>query len=372
MHITFVSNYINHHQIPLSDALYTLSEGNYTFIQTEPMEEERVKMGWDTKAVLKPYVKLYYEEKEACEKLIMDSDYVIFGGCENEDVILPRLEAGKFTVRYSERIYKQSRLKFISPRGLRKKYHDHIRFRKSPVYLLCAGAYVKGDFSLIHAYKNKMLKFGYFPQHIVYENLNELRNNNEKIEILWAARFIDWKHPEMMVQLANDIKVSGLDAHITMIGNGVMFEQIKQSAEGLEDYITFVGQKKPEEVRTAMRRADVFVSTSDRLEGWGAVINEAMNAGCVTIAPKEIGAAPYLIENGINGYKFHACSNAELFNLISEVCGNPAKSRRIGENAYNTIISLWNADMAAKRLLEFMEDEKHEINRFMEGPVSPA
>lgn len=372
MQITFVSNYINHHQIPFSDCMYELTKGNYTFIQTEPMEEERIKMGWDASAVNKPYVKLYYENKEACEALIMNSDCVIFGGCEDESIILPRIEARKFTIRYSERIYKQSRLKFISPRGLKKKYHDHIRFRKYPVYMLCAGAYVKGDFSLIHAYKGKMLKYGYFPQHMVYEDLNELRRDNERTQILWAGRFIDWKHPEMMITLARDLKASGIDACISMVGNGPLFEEIKKSAEDLEDYISFVGSKTPEEVRTCMRCADIFISTSDRQEGWGAVINEAMNAGCVTLAAREIGAAPYLIQNDYNGYKYHACSNAELFNLVTDICANPAKARRLGENAYKTVINLWNADVAAKRVYEFILDEKHDIHRYEEGPLSPA
>ena len=52
MKLVTVSNYINHHQIPLSDALdQALKQredgSSYTFIQTEPMEEERRKMGWE-------------------------------------------------------------------------------------------------------------------------------------------------------------------------------------------------------------------------------------------------------------------------------------------------------------------------------------
>ena len=46
MKITFVSNYINHHQIPFSNACYGELGDGYRFIQTEPMEEERVAMGW--------------------------------------------------------------------------------------------------------------------------------------------------------------------------------------------------------------------------------------------------------------------------------------------------------------------------------------
>ena len=46
MKITMISNYINHHQIPFSNALYEKIGEGYHFIQTEPMEEERVRMGW--------------------------------------------------------------------------------------------------------------------------------------------------------------------------------------------------------------------------------------------------------------------------------------------------------------------------------------
>ena len=44
MKLIFVSNYFNHHQLPFCDALYELLEGDFCFLQTQPMEEERVKM----------------------------------------------------------------------------------------------------------------------------------------------------------------------------------------------------------------------------------------------------------------------------------------------------------------------------------------
>ena len=44
MTITFISNYINHHQIPFSNACYELLKEDYHFIQTQPMEEERLPM----------------------------------------------------------------------------------------------------------------------------------------------------------------------------------------------------------------------------------------------------------------------------------------------------------------------------------------
>ena len=66
------------------------------------------------------------------------------------------MEAGRPIVRYSERLYKTGQWKAVSPRGLRKKYQDHTRYRRGPVYLLCSGAYVAGDFRIVGAHHHHL------------------------------------------------------------------------------------------------------------------------------------------------------------------------------------------------------------------------
>lgn len=46
MKIVMLSNYYNHHQKFLSDALYTLTGGKFWFIETQNMEIERLQIGW--------------------------------------------------------------------------------------------------------------------------------------------------------------------------------------------------------------------------------------------------------------------------------------------------------------------------------------
>ena len=163
MKVTFVSNYINHHQIPFCNAMYEKLGAEYCFIQTEPMEEERIRMGWADEFGSLPYLRLYYEQEEKCKELIASSDVVLFGGVDDEKYIVDRLGAGKLTVRLSERIYKSGQWKAVSPRGLRKKYIDHTQYRRKNVYLLCYGGYVASDFHIVRAYPDKMFKWGYFP-----------------------------------------------------------------------------------------------------------------------------------------------------------------------------------------------------------------
>ena len=168
MKAVFISNYINHHQIPFSRALYERLGEEYHFIQTEPMDGERVQMGWALDAGALPYVVNAWEDEALCRKLIDEADLVFAGWTKRTDLFLPRMEAGKLTFRVSERIYREGQWKAVSPRGLLAKYQEHVRFRKKPVWLLCCGAYVASDFSLIGAYPGKMLRFGYFPEALRY------------------------------------------------------------------------------------------------------------------------------------------------------------------------------------------------------------
>lgn len=355
----FVSNYLNHHQIPFCNAMYELCGGSFAFIQTGAVEEERIRMGWDGQAH-QPYLKLYYKEEQVCRRLIAHAEIVMFGGCDDERYIEERLAEGKAVIRCSERLYKTGQWKAVSPRGLRKKYRDHTRYRKAPVYLLCAGAYVPSDFSLVRAYPGKMYCWGYFPETRHYDidkllaGKSSAASEDGTVYILWAARMIDWKHPELPLEAARHLKSRGLSFRMDMIGGGAMEEQIKalRAEYGLEKEVGLPGFMSPALVREHMERADIFLLTSDRQEGWGAVANEAMNSGCALIADHMTGAAPYLVRDGENGLIYRDGNRKELFALAEGLVRDRELCARLGKNAYRTITEVWNAENAAKALWE--------------------
>lgn len=365
MKVVFVSNYLNHHQIPFCEAL--IAEGiDFTFIATEKMDEERLQMGWGVDLSLYSYARFFGDDSSEAEKLIDQSDIVIFGGVEDENYIAKRLDSGKIVIRYSERLYKEGQWKFISPRGLMKKYHDHVRHNNDPVYLFCAGGYVASDFSLIHAYKDKMFTWGYFPQAYEYE-IDKLMNQkatDQVYEIVWAGRMIDWKHPDYAIDVAKYLADRGVPFHMTMVGDGVMREELEQrvKAEKLEEKVVFTGFCKPDKVREYMLIADVFLFTSDYREGWGAVLNEAMNSGCACVASSSIGAVPYLLKHSKNGLVYRENNVEELCHYALKLSQQPMLCTKLGMNAYNTIIKKWNPTFAAKSFAKF-------ANGLMEGRI---
>ena len=375
MTVTFISNYINHHQIPFSNACYEQLKEDYYFIQTQPMEQERLAMGWNREGEKLPYVHCLYGEEDRCRRLVMESDVLLAGWSGQEDLVQERLRAGKLTIRISERLYREGQWKAVSPRGLLHKYKEHIRYRKSPAYLLCAGAYVPSDFHLIHAYPGKMFRWGYFPETKYYtqEQMEKMKDRSGRIDIVWAGRFIPLKHPEYMVRLAERLK--GERVHIHMAGGGEMEEQLKAAAaeKGLGEHITFYGFKTPEEVRRIMEKCHIHIFTSNHLEGWGAVVNEAMNSGCAVVANVQAGAVPYLIQHKRNGMVYPGGSYEKMEEAVRFLLSHPARMEKMGQEAYRTITQSWNARHGVEELLRMAEGMMAgRTEPPAEGPLSPA
>ncbi|MBR2123417.1 MAG: glycosyltransferase family 4 protein [Lachnospiraceae bacterium] len=392
MKIVFVSNYINHHQIPFCRAMAAAPDTEFTFVQLMPMEEERVRMGWDKALGELPFLKCMYDDQQAIRRQILDCDAALFGWSDCEDLIRERLDAGKIVIRVSERIYREGQWKRFSPRGLLAKYHEHIRYRNKEAYLLCAGAYVASDFSLIHAYPDKMFKWGYFPELRRYGDdrilqIREGRLADERLRLMFAGRFIPLKHPEYALKEALFMKNAGLPVRLDMVGSGQMQDELQELVRnnGLEDTVRFTGFMEPDKVRDLMEESDLFFFTSNHLEGWGAVLSEAMNSMCACVAGTMAGAAPFLIENGSNGILYDresfASFHAAVQKLVSDGKGRilPAeqvKERcfKMGQAAYGTMADLWNAQKAADELAAFIRC-RLAGNEYMppsKGPMSRA
>lgn len=376
MRVTFVSNYINHHQIPISTVLYEKWGADYHFIQTEPMEEERIKQGWNPETDALPYLLHYDKQPEFCKQLILESDVVIFGGTDEESYISERLEQKRIVIRYSERLYREGQWKAVSPRGLRKKYLDHTRHQNDPVYLLCTGGYVAHDFEIVKAYRGKRFRWGYFTrfEESTAKERAEWKSGAE-IRIAWAGRFIECKQAKDALKAVKILKDKNYKFKLSMIGGGELQDElhnfVKQNE--LEDYVEFKGFCSPEEVRAYMNRSQIYLFTSDYGEGWGAVVNEAMNSGCAVVASHAVGAAPFLIEHGKNGLIYKSRKVSELAERIEYLLTHPEERQRMGEEAYQTIASEWNPNNAGQALIALCEDAVNgKVTFRKEGPLSEA
>lgn len=257
------------------------------------------------------------------------------------------------------------------------KYREHIRYRGQNICMLCAGAYTASDFHLIGAYPGKLFKWGYFTELRTYDDgtFAAMKTKEGPLQIVWAGRFIPLKHPEYAVRLGRTLRKKGYAYRMHMLGSGELEEAIKEEVEreGLSDDFVFYGYTRPDEVRDVMEKCHIHLFTSNYLEGWGAVVNEGMNSGCVEVVDARVGAAPYLIRHGENGLLYPGGRYEKMEALVLDLFENWEERRGMGRAAYETIRDVWNAERAAAALLRFVEGMwQGRLCPEEEGPLSEA
>ena len=356
MKIVLLSNYFNHHQRPFSDAMFALIGKDYHFIETSLITEERLKLGWGEKD--KPsYVKQTFideESKKECQKIIDEADVVVYGSAPY-GLLVNRLKAGKVVFKYSERIYKNGCPYYKLPWHFILNTKNYRRYKN--LYILCASAFTSADFAKTRTFINKAYKWGYFTEVKKYEKVEDVINSKAPNSILWVARFIDWKHPECAIEIAKRLKANGYNFTLNMIGNGELENKIVEMIDknNLSDCVHLLGSMKPNEVREHMEKSEIFLFTSDKGEGWGAVLNESMNSACAVVASHAIGSVPFLLKDGENGLIYKDGDIDGLYSHVKRLINNESFRKEISLKAYETMVTEWSPENAAKKLLNLFE-----------------
>lgn len=381
MKVVFFSNFMNHHQLPFCLAMNKLLNGEFIFVANEKIPDERIKLGYENMNDKYSFVLTAYanEEKKQEAFFLADVCDVAIIGSAPDEYIVNRLEKGKLTFRYSERFYKgKYNNVFYIPKMWFWNFRKNRKFRNKPLYMLCASAYTAYDCTKFGDFKEKTYKWGYFPE-VKTQDINRLfqiKNKTPKKTILWVGRLIKWKHPEVAIFVAEKLKSQGIDFQCILIGNGAMEDELNELIEhkNLTDCVKMLGAMSPDKVRQYMEEANVFLFTSDSNEGWGAVLNEAMNSCCSIVASHAIGSVPFLIKDKKNGLIYRDGDIEDASDKVLYLLKNEEERYCLGVNAYNTLIDEWNADIAAERFIVLSKELiiNKECNKYKSGPCSRA
>lgn len=375
MKLVFLSNFFNHHQKFLSDVLYEILGDGYRFVETTQIPELQKTLGYHSYDV--PYVMQYNADtKVEIDRLILEADVVQVGEAPIS-MIKERVKQGKLIVRDDERRYK-SLIKY-----LKWPIYTYASLYYNKGYLLAASAFAPRDYVLSGMKPNRCFKWGYFPEIKRYDSIEELfalkdEKRQEKtvdVTLLWVARLIDWKHPEAAVKVAQRLQKENVSYEMNIIGAGPMLGTIKKKVDtlGLKERVHILGPVPPEQVRVYMEESDIFLFTSDQNEGWGATLNESMNSGCAVVAGSMIGSVPYMLKDGENGLIFPNNNQEKLCEMVLDLARNTNTIRNLGQNAYHTIVNLWNPEVAGKNLIKLYEALLNgNLNPIKDGPCGEA
>lgn len=362
MRITFFGSVLGYHQEGLCNAFYNLLGDDFHFVAYGDLPDYRKEAGFQNLADIYPYVVKAYtsEGKAVADDLLKTSDVAIIGAADNS-VIRTCVENGVETFMFSERFFKKGAWRAFIPTTRKKVRTRAAGYTQNNFKVLCASSYLPYDLSLC-GWKGKAYKWGYFPELKVYD-INELlskkASDGDTVNILWAARFLELKHPEKALQIAKHLRDKKFNFKLHIIGYGELEESLinEVSKNNLDEFVSFLGKKTAPEVRCEMENADIFLMTSDYREGWGVVINEALSCGCVVIADEAPGATNYLIENEVNGFTYRE-DISKVFPILEQLITDECFRKKIQKNAYEFMINNASPQVVAKRFVEMCEQNK--------------
>lgn len=379
MKIVFFSNFLNHHQLPLCRAFINKKDVQFTFVSTEPIPQSRLDMNYEDMNKKYPFVLCTYEtdqNKKIALQLAEEADIVIVGSAPMFYVKDRLKKYNKLTFRFCERSLKKGEWRRFIPRTRKKIVEEYIQYKNNNLYVLGASAYTSNDLAICGFPIEKCYKWGYFPKTKRYSDIKELIRIKHPASILWVARLITLKHPEVPILVAKKLKEEGYSFELNLVGSGELESTLQKmiSDYQLQNYVNLRGTMTPDQVRKYMEESQIFLFTSDRNEGWGAVVNEAMNSGCAVVASHAIGSVPFLLKDKENGLIYQDGNIEDLYKKVKMLLDNDDICSLYGEKAYKTITDQWNAEVAVERLLKISQCllEKNHSELYLSGPCSFA
>jgi glycosyltransferase involved in cell wall biosynthesis len=405
---------VSPHLIPLAKALAArLSPVNFCYVADEKSHAERLTLGWGENKIPEwvLFSKAEQEGSDVAEKWKHDADAILCGKREL-DLFEARCQQGKVTCYMSERWFKPpyGMLRMLHPQYLRMALRFCQLLHSPKFFYLPMGVPAAEDlvrmvnfFSFfpkwlfrrspltIHECRSKLLLWGYFVEPSSHAPMHARKS--ERLRVLWVGRMLNWKRVDTLIKAVGALLKEGRNIRLTLVGLGPEEPRLRKLAESINNQqsafgnatindpmnsrtnelpvITIYPPVPIVQVRDLMRQSDVYVLPSDGGEGWGAVVNEAMEEGCVVVASRECGSGATMIEQGQNGLLFKAGSIRELIAWLGRLCDETDFREQLAQGGLKTMRTLWNPDVAAERLVSVCEAARdgRETPHYDKGPL---
>lgn len=379
MQIVFYSVVLNQHQAPIADCLWEQTQHNFVFVELTQSVENK---GGTEDYSNRPYLlRAWKSQENKCNALNLakTAECCVFSGIDALPFEKERMKLGLLSFEMGERWLKQGIVNLASPHLLKWLLAYHFGgWAKKPLYKLCCSAFCASDHRKLKSFEEKCYKWGYFTkvdESLDVEDFLNISRNKTVYSLMWCARFLQWKHPELPIKMAARLKAKNYKFVLDMYGKGTELEKAKMLAKrlGVDDVVTFKGVFPNDKILEAMRKHEIFLFTSDKNEGWGAVANEAMSNGCAIIASDAIGCVPFLVKDGENGCVFKSGDLDSLCEKVEWLLDNEDKRQQLVVNAYHSMCNVWSPKNAAENFLNLVRDlQNRKKSSIIDGPCSKA
>lgn len=360
MKVALLTNIVSPHQLPLAEEIVKLvGEDNYRYAYTEAFHEERARMGWNSGSVPK-----WCRPAIECSDFLENAD-LVYSELRDFELFEKRLAEGKDTFYVSERWLKPIMLPFglslpgwvklLHPGYMKKVRRISSLFGFHGFRYLPQGPWAARDMRFICKVVGKpldgsqMTPWGYFVAPSKYALHNEIGVERNVMRVLWVGRLIKLKRVDTIVRAIGEYLKRRLadnslrEITLDIYGTGPEETRLREISDKYGKTVRFYPSVPIAEVRRLMHEHEVYVFSSNKYEGWGAVVSEALEEHMTVIGTCEAGASAAMLPSS---HLFHSGDWRRLAMLLTQASRHELKPTEIG---------MWTAKAAAKRMLELVE-----------------
>jgi len=197
---------------------------------------------------------------------------------------------------------------------------DRLRFGRRIDFILAVGHLGMRWFRWCGYPEEKLFPFGYFVERPLIINLaDSLVNSNSQdqtFNIISVGRCVRLKGLDILLSAVRDLNDTMWNLKI--VGDGPERNRLETLARrlGLSERVHFYGALSNRETMRLLETQDLLVLPS-RMDGWGAVVNEALMRGVPVVCSDLAGAAD-LLHDSERGSVFRSESTSSLAAVLSQ------------------------------------------------------
>jgi colanic acid/amylovoran biosynthesis glycosyltransferase len=184
-----------------------------------------------------------------------------------------------------------------------------------------------------------------------------------------VGRFVEKKAPHLTLLAFQQVAITCPEAHLTMIGDGPLWNVCKQIARalGLEQQVTFAGPRSHREVAETMGQARAFVQHSIRAEngdseGTPVAILEAGAAGLPVVSTRHGGICD-AVQEGVTGLLVDEGDMQGMAAAMLRLAQEPALAGELGSKAAQRARAEFEQHQQIARLWSIITEAMREVRR---------
>jgi glycosyltransferase involved in cell wall biosynthesis len=169
-------------------------------------------------------------------------------------------------------------------------------------------------------------------------------------QVLYVGRLVPFKGQAILLEAIAAIRARGVDARLTVIGEGPSRERLERRVEelGLTGVVAFAGAVGQDEIRLRYAAADAFCLPSFA-EGVPVVLMEAM-AMRVPVVTSRIMGISELVQDGEDGLLVRPGRADELATALERLARDPELRERLGRRGREKVVAEFDVRESGRRL----------------------